>query len=79
MTNLYPNFNFLKARCDSCGKDILTDFDLRRLSQQIVFECNDLHHGDTRILSYAFECKTCKKIIKRNLSIERVYNVLIID
>lgn len=80
MTKLYANFNFLKLRCNECNINLLSDIDLKKLAEHISYECSDLtEEANNRTLSYAFKCQKCKRIIKRDLSIERRKNILIVE
>lgn len=79
MTNLYPNFNFLRLHCTFCKCDLITKIDLKKLSEQIVYECSDLKKEHIRFLNYCFKCDNCQKINSRNLNVWRVNNILFVD
>lgn len=80
MTKLYVNFNFFKIRCNKCNIDLLSDTDLKELAEHISYECSDLtEKANNRTLSYAFKCQKCKRIIKRDLSIERIKSILFVE
>lgn len=79
MIKLYPNLNFLNVRCGECGSNVLSVEDLKKLAEQIVYDCYDIKHDETRYVSYDFKCKKCQKKISRNLIVERVNSILIVE
>lgn len=80
MTKLYANFNFFKVKCDKCNCDLSVNMNLKKLAEQISYECNDLtEESSNKKLSYAFKCPGCNKIVNCNLSIERRKSVLIVE
>lgn len=76
---MYINFNFLRIKC-KCGYDIAANLDLKKFAEQVLHKCNDLTlDSSNRKLSYAFKCPNCKKIVNRDLSVERRNSILIVE
>lgn len=76
---MYVNFNFLRINC-KCGYDIAANLDLKKLAEQVLDEYNDLTvDSSNRKLFYVFKCPNCKKIVNRDLSVERRNSILIVE
>ena len=78
MNKTYVNFNFIHFNCNHCGKDLISDINLKQLAKQITLECKDLKNEQTTYLDYSFKCKSCQKFISRKLMIEKVQSIFIV-
>lgn len=79
MNKLYANFNSFRCNCPKCKYDLIGTIDLKKLADQISYDCEDLEEGSLRTLSYEFRCKKCNQIICKNISAFKQKSILIVE